>query len=219
MQIETVLIDLTALGVVLFSWRCLPAGRLRWLFIAFFLLFSAYKIYDPASEWRGLLWLRHLPVYLGELLFYYFISIFSKRYIETDGQTRKPADVVLRQNFVVLAPIIIAATEVSWFQIVTDQGLPHILTLPVIVLVVSLARLRLAVYTSSYTRIVALFTVSVGAWIMIHVSEFIVESQKLLPGLDNYMAHIEFFWYIVGAGLFVYTLQTFKSMTHETPIK
>ncbi len=214
MSAEPILIDLIAILIVVYAWLTLPKGRLRWLFIVAFLLMAFYKMYDPSSEWVTLLWIRHLPVYIGEILFFIFITSFSRRYIELDETPTKPHQVVMKQSLLVLAPFIIFGTGVSWYQYVTDQGLPHILALPIFVLVLSLVRLRLAIYDNKYIPVVRLFTFAVGGWILIHVSEFLIESQKLFPKLDESMAHIEFFWYCVGAAIFVYALRAFKKVNH-----
>jgi hypothetical protein len=209
------LIVLISIAVITYAWNCLPAGWLRWYFVGAFLFMAAYKIYDPASDARGLLWGRHLFAYIGEILFFAFLTVLSKRYVEIDDAPQKPRSTVLQQNIVVLMPLLFFSSGISWYQLATDQGLPHILTLPVFVMVMSLTRLRLAVYESIYIRVATLFTVAIGAWIMIHVSEFMVESQKFIPGLEDYMPYIEFFWFAVGAGLFCYALMTFKRIHHD----
>ncbi len=216
MPLESLIIDLLAAVICIYAWTVLPAGKIRWFFIASFLLMSIYKIYDPASDSRSLLWARHLPVYCGEALFYFFVATFCKRYIEIEDRADKSRTTVIQQNVLVIAPLLIIGSGVSWFQIVTDQGLPHIFTLPLFVLVVSLVRLKLTVYKNRYIPIISLLTYATGAWIMVHISEFIVESQQLLPGLDKYMPHIEFFWYCVGILVYGLALYRFKITQHDT---
>ena len=180
---------------------------------------TVYKLYDPNTDWRTLLWLRHLPVYIGEVFFYFFITTFSKRFIEIEDAPTKPQPVVLKQNILVLTPLFFFATGITWEQYVTDAGLPHIFTLPIFVVMISLVRLRLNVYASKYTHVVNLFTLAIGGWVLIHVSEFLGESQKLFnPTLANIMPHIEFAWYCVGAIIFWYALKSFKNIQHAEKV-
>jgi hypothetical protein len=224
MTVESAIINIITAGLVIYGWRSLPSGKIRLYFVLSVILIAFYKIYDPTTDSRTLLWLRHLPVYSGEILFYLFIVSMSSRYIEVEDAITKTKKVVLRQNILVLTPLIMFATGFSWYQFLTDEGLPHIFTLPLFVLVLSLVRLRLEIYDSTYTSIARLFTAAVGAWIMIHVSEFIVESQKLMSGLDSYMPQIEFFWFLIGAIVFWIALREFshaqkRALANEKPIK
>lgn len=200
---------------MVYAWRTLPKGRLRTLFVASFFLMSIYKFYDPNTDSIALLWSRHLVVYCGEICFYFFIVAFSKLFIEIEDTQIKQRPTVLRQNLLVLLPLMTFASGLTWYQYVSKEGLPHILVLPIFVLLVAIVRLRVGVYDSKYARAVMLFTFGIGAWTTIHVFEFIGESQKLIyPWLNNVMPNIEAFWYILGAIIFVYSLRVFKKVHH-----
>ena len=115
MNIETIIIDAMTVLLVGYAWRVLPAGRIRWLFIGAVLLLAFYKMYDPASEWRGMLWMRHLCVYGGEVCFYLFVTAFIARYIEIED-VKRPAVTSLRKNdLAAVIPFISFGTGVSWY--------------------------------------------------------------------------------------------------------
>jgi hypothetical protein len=207
--IESAIIIVTVIALILYGWRNIPVTRLRWLFILSFLFTSFYKIYDPISDSRSLLWERHIPVYIGQIWFYLFITEFSKKYIEIETAETKQTGTVMKQNLLVLLPIIAFVSGFSWYQYLTDEGLPHILTLPLFTIVFSLTRLRIAVFESTYIRAVRYFTFAAGALILIHVSEFILESQKMFPKLDAYMGDFEFVWYALGAFFYFIGLRSY----------
>jgi hypothetical protein len=207
--IEFVIIIVSVLFLIFYGWKNIPVTRLRWLFILSFLFTSFYKIFDPVSDSRSLLWERHIPVYIGQIWFYLFITEFSKKYIEIETAEVKDKGFVLKQNILVLLPIVAFVSGFSWFQYLTDEGLPHILTLPLFVVVFSLTRLRIAVYESTYIKAVRYFTAAAGALILIHVSEFIMESQKMFPSLDRFKGDFEFVWYLLGAFFYFIALRSY----------
>jgi hypothetical protein len=138
-----------------------------------------------------------------------FITEFSKKYIEIETSGVKDKGTVLKQNLVILVPLFAVISGYSWYQYLTDEGLPHILTLPLFVIVFSLTRLRIAVFESSYIRTVRYFTAGAGALIFIHVNEFILESQKVFPALDRYKGDLEFIWYVIGVIFYYVGLRSY----------
>lgn len=201
--------------VVLYAWKCLAYKKLWLLFAVTFILMSVSVVYDPASDSRALLWARHIPVYIGEIFFYYFITSFSRKFIELEDDDNSKHAVELHQNLVSPLPIIVVVSylsSASWFNYITDEGLPHILILPLFVVVVSLVRLRLAIFNSEYLIVTRLLTLAFGAIVMIHISEFMIESQKIIPPFSAYMNYIEPFWYLVGVFVFCYALSKFKGI-------
>ncbi len=219
MLLEQIVMKALSVTVLVYAMRVLPAGKIRIYFVVAFLLLAFYKIYDPTDDIRSILWFRHSFVYVGEALFYAFVSAFSKKYIEIEEQatpTRTPA-------IHTRAAAFLPSASLPWLNLLTDDGLTHILVLPLFVLIVALVRMRFAVYSSPYIRVVTLFTLGLSGFILIHASEFLVESQRVFVGAVSSMADIEFAWYSLGCLTMLYALMEYralslKNITHESRI-
>jgi hypothetical protein len=147
-----------------------------------------------------------------------FITEFSKKYIEIETSGIKDKGTVLKQNLIILVPLFAIISGYSWYQYLTDEGLPHILTLPLFVIVFSLTRLRIAVFESSYIRTVRYFTAGAGALILIHVNEFILESQKVYPALDRYKGDLEYIWYAIGIIFYYIGLRSYLKLIKKPSV-
>lgn len=219
MLLEQIVMEILAVTVLIYALRVLPAGKIKVYFVLAFLLLAFYKLYNPTSDMRGLLWFRHTFVYVGEALFYVFVSVFSKRYIEIEEQATPSRTPVIRTRAAALLP----TTSLPWFNLLTDNGLAHILVLPIFVLIVAIVRMRLVVYRSPFKRIVSIFALGLCGFMLIHASEFLVESQHVFAGAVSSMPDIEFTWYSLSCLTMLYALMEYRALslkksTHEPRI-
>lgn len=208
MSIEPLIIYGLTVSLLIYAYIVLPKGVLRWTFMAAFLLMAVYKLYDVDSESLGLEWARHLPVYIGEAVLFMFLAQFSRRYIEISDlltQHKRPK----KRLYAAFMPLAIFGTSETTYELITHQGLPHILALPIFVVIISLTQYRVSAYETKYNRIIQLFTYGLSAFIAIHVVEFTVESQNWLPNLVHFMPHIEFGLFSLGVAIFAHALRSF----------
>jgi hypothetical protein len=195
-------------ALLAYAWRVLPAGRLRWTGLIMLALMASYELFD-VPDGSVYLWLRHTPFYFGEFFFYWFLVQFGRRYIESPDAADK------QQQSYLLVPVFLFSTTTSLVDFLTDQGLPHILTLPIYLLIVAIVRLKFSLNQSPYLRIANWLTWAVGLWVMEHVTEFILESQKLVPAINEKVESIETFWFWLGIGVFFVILRRFQRLSHE----
>jgi hypothetical protein len=136
-------------------------------------------------------WLKHIPFYFGQLLFYFWLeNIFGKTSRTQAGGLAQAVVVPTTGGFI------------EWFNYLTDQGLQHILTLPFLILIVAVIKVRFGYIQSNLKTTLNILLLAATALTMIHVGEFVVESQNWLPFLVEWIEQIEFLWYYLALGLF-----------------
>ncbi len=178
-------------AVIVWGVKKLEAGRGRTIFCAMLIFFFlSTMLFFPEGRVND--WLKHLPFFIGQLLFYFWlVSIFGK---SSQPKTKGTAHAVA-------VPATGGFTE--WFNYLTDQGLQHIIALPFLILIIAVVRVRYAYIQSSYLKsTLNLLLLAAGFLTMIHVGEFVVESQGWLPFLEKWIEQIEFVLYYLAIGLF-----------------
>lgn len=213
MQWTFILTYTLTLVIIIYAFLVLPKGRILWLFIATILLIASFKFYDIENDAYSLLWFRHMPVFLGEITFYFFLTAYGSRFIEIEKTSKKslPQDKTSHSAALLGVPLMFAHRE-SLGSFISAQGLPHILTFPIFILLVSLVRLRYGLYVSKYRTPLNWFVLGTTAWILIHVSEFIFESQQLTPVIGSHVEWFELGWFVIGAVIFCKGLASFKKV-------
>ncbi|MEO8104759.1 MAG: hypothetical protein ABI602_00280 [Candidatus Saccharibacteria bacterium] len=153
---------------------------------------------------------------MGEVVFYFFIVLYGKKYIELETTPKQKSwhqGSAVHLSTLLVIPAVYSH-QLTLFGYMTEQGLPHILTLPLFILFVALLRLRFGLYESRYSVPLNWFIAAAGAWIMIHISEFLLESQKISPGLAVHNEYFELAWYSLGVILFWVGLVSFRKINH-----
>ena len=140
-------------------------------------------------------WLKHIPFYIGQFLFYLWLESIFGKVSQSQSQTKEVA-----------AAAALPATGglVDWFNFLTDQGLQHIITLPFSILIIAIIRVRFTYISTHLKSTLNILILAAISLTMIHVGEFVVESQAWLPFLEEWIEIIEFLWYYLGLGLFAF---------------
>ncbi len=188
---------LATLAVAVWSTPKLAKTKVKVVFVAMLISFFLSTIlFFPEGRIND--WLKHIPFYFGQFLLYLFLVNIIEAYspIEKKPQSSpQPRLAVLPVGFV------------NWFNFLTDQGLQHVITLPLFFLIVTVVRIQyLYIESPAFKTVLNLFMAAGGALVMIHIGEFVVESQGWLPFLEELIEIIEFLWYylaliLIGLGV------------------
>lgn len=180
-------------AVTLWGIKKLRAGKGRIIFSLMLIFFFLSTIlFFPEGKIND--WIKHVPFYIGQILFYFWLESIFNQPSQGQSQTKTMAQ----------AGVLSAAGGFTeWFNFLTDQGLQHVITLPFTILIIAIMKVRFAYIESSHLRFTLnIFILAVLSLTMIHVGEFVVESQNWLPFLEEWIEIIEFLWYYLGLGLF-----------------
>lgn len=170
---------------------------LIFFFLSTILFFPEGKIND---------WLKHIPFYIGQFLFYLWLeSIFGKTNSQSQSQTKVVAQA---------ATLPAAGGLAEWLNFLTDQGLQHIITLPFSILIIAIIKVRFDYIPTHLKSTLNILILAVLSLTMIHVGEFVVESQAWLPFLESSIEVIEFLWYYLALGLFAFGVKKLA----QTPV-
>lgn len=199
-----------SLWVIIWCVEKIKVQKVVTLFIAMIVFFFVSTIfYFPEGVLND--WYKHIPFYAGQILFYFFIQEVIQHY----GNSKVPS----RENWYHIvaagAPVTVSHEFVDWFTFVTLEGLQHIITLPLYILIVVFARLHFGSIKSDSLKHVLNICILAGFFLtIIHVGEFIVEAQGLLLFLDgNPIEIIEFLWYYVALLLFGLSIHTLSKLS------
>lgn len=179
-------------AVTVWGIKNLGAGKSRIIFSLMLIFFFLSTIlFFPEGRIND--WNKHIPFYIGQLLFYFWVaSIFGK---SSQGQSETKT--------MVAAALPATGGFLEWFNFLTDQGLQHVITLPFLILIIAIIRVRFAYIQTAYLRSTLNILIAAALCLtMIHVGEFVVESQNWLPFLVEWIEIIEFLWYYLALGLF-----------------
>ena len=165
---------LASAGTIYFAVRVLPGAKLKILFtasIAFFFLSTVlYFEEGVVGEWE-----KHAPFFIGQLFLYFFLTALVKEKISTGN---KFAGLVV--------PFSVSDTTRDFFIYSTEQGVQHIIVLPLALIVATTISARLiGAEKPAMKPAMRYFFLALFSLVMIHVSEFLIESQGLLPFLDG----------------------------------
>lgn len=196
--------------LIMYSLKTILDKKARTFFILMILsFFSSTILFFPEGRIND--WIKHVPFFIGQLFLYYFLSSLLTKYThaETAPSTPRPTVPASGAPFSVGA---LAATD-DWFNFLTDQGLQHFLAVPLFFVIVTNIRLHYPQIRSALFRSILNLSLLAGASLtMIHLGEFIVESQHLLSFLEgDPIEIIEFLWYYAACVLFFIMLKKMSS--------
>lgn len=212
---------LFTLAICLWSWKKLGNKRVRLLFcfmLAFFFLSTVLFGADSLSD----TWLKHILFYIGQFFFYLFVVALIAGY---DKSSNDAFDVSTAKNpftgdgrgaLAVAGMTSMTDSGVGdWIDFITDQGIQHMLTLPLLLLIITTVEIRYVFVTSkAFRSVLNTFMFAAAALMTIHLMEFIVESQKLIPFLDGDLNEVlEFIWYYFGLFFFVRGIFLLKNIS------
>lgn len=194
--------------VAAFSWTILPSKACKVTFSAMLLILAVYKTVNyfiPGSLLDE--WIVHVIFFISQITFYIFTYHYTQIISDSNpkSQSSKPSTIS--------TPV---ATNLSGFLIapgvptyLSEQGIMHILTVPIFLLCRSALIYRLDNFEQTkYRPVIKRLILASGLLVLIHVGEFIVESQHWLSIPQNIYSFIEYAFFI--AALAVFTLALLK---------
>ncbi len=159
----------------------------------------------PFTESHRDMWMKHFFFYTGQVAYYVYLTYLIDLYDPSTSD--KETAPKLTMNPVALLSF---SSVKSWFSYLTDQGLQHFLTLPFLFLIISIIRTRYPYISDGKLKKALIFCLAAGAvLVMIHVGEFVVESQKWLPMFEGDPIEIsEFCWFLLSLLFFGLSLMS-----------
>ncbi len=150
-------------------------------------------------------WLKHSLFYSGQLFFSFFLYYIIRLYFRKKEQEESSQE---RPNTTHMPPpamtAIVGTGTINWFAFLTEQGLQHILVVPIYFLIVSIVRIQyLSIESRYFKKNLNLFLWAGSSLAMIHIAEFFIENQKFIPFLNDKIELIEFLLFYLGL-LFFY---------------
>lgn len=203
---------LKSLNTILVAWlivvgmRKLQSRPQKITFTAMLLFFLSSTLLFNENEIGALHdWLKHVLFFIGQFFFFLFLYYITRFYFrkkeqeEFSQQERTGAP----QTPPPSAPSAMAAgfgiNAIDWFAFVTEQGLQHILVLPIFFLIVIIIRVQyLSIESRHFRQSLNLFLWAGLSFMMIHTMEFIIENQNLIPLLTDKIELIEFLLFYLG---------------------
>ncbi len=149
-------------------------------------------------------WTRHLIFYLAQIISYYFLDNFISNEEGGDKANIKPNQTLMVVPFIFKAETPLA----KWFEYLTDQGIEHFLTLPLLFWTVTMVRIKSVYLTNTNVKKFIYWTVTATTALTVaHMGEFLIESQKFFPVFEGETFEIiEHGLYIVGLFCFWFGL-------------
>lgn len=190
---------LGTIALIYYAWKKLSSRSIR-IYFTIMILFFIFPMVLPFGETRTDTWMKHLLFYSGQFSLYMYLTHLIESYkpkTENEAAPQTP-------------PIAAAAGIMSlhgtetWYNYLTDQGLEHFLTLPLLFLIMTVIRIQYHyIADRAFRGALNLCIVACCALVMIHVGEFVVESQHLMPFMEGEPIEItEFMWYFIALILF-----------------
>lgn len=181
-------------AVTLWGIKKLVKGKIRINFILMLIFFFlSTMLFFPEGRVND--WLKHIPFYIGQFLFYLWLESIFGNPSQSQSQTK---------TIVAAAALPATGGFVDWFNFLTDQGLQHVITLPFSILIIAIVRVRFAYIPTHLKSTLNILVLAALSLTMIHVGEFVVESQAWLPFLEEWIEIIEFLWYYLALGFFAF---------------
>jgi len=186
-----------SLWVIIWCVEKIKVQKIVTIFIAMIVsFFLSTVLYFPEGVLND--WYKHVPFFTGQILFYFFLQEVIRFYSESNPTSRG--------EVYVAAGVSGAASTVGiadWFSFITEEGLQHIITLPLLLMVVIFSRLHFGSIKSKSVKHILNICIFAGFFLtVIHVGEFVVEAQGLLPMLESSIEIIEFLWYYLALIMF-----------------
>lgn len=203
MEIEEILKLVTvvlSLITIVSAWQKLPTNKTKCIYSIMQILFLLPMVLN-FDETATDTWARHIIFYIGQILLFFFLDdllqIYNKNYDSVGKNT--PAFTVI--------PFAIGTTSPvqKWFHYLTEQGLEHFLPVPLLFLTLTIIRVRYPQVTNTAIKHALNFTIAAAVSItLIHVGEFVVESQHWIPVLEGEVFEIlEHGLFLVGLLFFL----------------
>lgn len=210
---STIILILTyivSIGVLVYGIYAIEDNRARWLHVLMMCCFMAPRISDfPIPLWGT--WIKHGIFYVGQLFFFLFIRRVIAVYNPTPQEIDAPSS---QQPFSTLAVVAGAqaatstsTTSVNWMQYLTQQGMQHILGLPIFFMIASLIRVQYAFIASALLKsVLNKMLLAAFCLTMLHVTEFTIESQHWFPLAPEVgQERIEHLWHFAAQFVFALT--------------
>lgn len=182
-------------------------------------LLTSYGMFD--------MWFRHAVFYLGQVFFFLFVfRLLSKDGIPTARRAKKIGKAVVAAYalFLLLPTAARAAHEIDLFTLdptpynillfLTDQGLQHVLAVLFFFFTIAIIRTQ-GLYRGyeAVKSVVYAFFVANCFFILLHIWEYAVETQHLLPWLDDEAGEgVEFGIQYVGLILFYLAFRKWRRL-------
>lgn len=190
---------LATLGLLVFTLDTLHDARTRvyaGAMLGFFFL-STVLFGDVGESTMFNEWAKHGLFYTGQ----FFLFLFLKRFVsaatvlETSPlayKTQTPRTLYAGTGILMLT------------QFFTKEGLQHVLAVPLLLVVIGAIRIQAELITlHEARRALNVFMLGATSLAMIHLGEFVVESQGIIPALaGDAIEIIEFLWFYLGIACF-----------------
>lgn len=185
-----------------FSLIKLKGTKIKILFVLavvfFFLSTLTFNGHGLITEW-----LKHGVFFIGQFLLYLFLNSLVNRHLKEreniPGEPKKPA---IEASSLAVMPLFLSDIG-DWFKYSSDQGFHHVLSLPLLILTIGLIRARYVFLESKqFKSVINVFMLAVVFLAMIHIVEFFIENQNILPFLKGDIVEIiEFILFYLGFSL------------------
>lgn len=230
---------LFVLWLVIFSWNKIADKKAKRFFaiMMFFSLFSTV-FYFPDGNLKTILgeetigWIKHILFYASQLYFYFFILRLIKIYAikfskkiktniveEVNSMLSRGSAFAVFTLAIGLDGVNIASKNdvgfSNYFNFLYDNGIDHVIALPFLFLIICAIRVKyLYIESKIFKYVLNLFMLAAMAFTLVHVSEFVIEGQKLLPVYyqGEFMAMIEFIWFYLGLFLFSLAIRKYNQL-------
>jgi len=240
-DVLTIISVVASIVVTVYCWRKVTDRRLRALYLGALILLPSYTnwklfVADGAEMTMAHVyeqWFKHVFFYSGQLCFFLFIVRYFEGGLPREFRGKNKVFAALMTVgylFLLCNPHSAhAAREMrlsdmqmtfpSIMLYLTDQGMQHVLALLFFFLAIAFVRAH-ALYSDAgpRTKVIKLFFLANFFFILLHIWEYAVETQHLLPYLsDDIKESIEFIWQY--AGLATFTVATMRLKRAEAPAK
>lgn len=162
-------------------------------------------------------WLKHILFIFGQIFFYFFISNIITVYLKNQNSARELLSSEIKNTSTNSSPPPINHSGMAagftlgsgnWFTFATEQGLQHILVVPIFFLIITIIRVQFLLINSlSFRKTLNFFIYASTSMLMIHVSEFFIESQGFFSSAKNVIEYIEVVWFYIGIAFFLLAIR------------
>lgn len=191
-------------------------GKMRLFFLLTIIFFFLSRIIHFEQELLHE-WARHIPFYVGQISCYLFlIRIISLSKHTKKAQPSSPATPPGISTPSSYIGLIAGSSPFSyWFEHATEQGFQHILTLPLMLLVIGGIQAHFPFITSSgWKKVINGFLLAMLPLTLIHMGEFIIESQQWLPW-ESIIEPIETVLYVSAMITFIIAIRNLHTFNAD----
>lgn len=189
-----------------YGWRVLRDARTRLFFFLMILCFFLSRLTFVEDELVKE-WAKHLPFYVGQVFCYLFLLRLA--YPPDSGNDNTENGTMTAAGTAIRATIVIPW---NWIAYATEQGLEHILTLPLMLLIVAGIRAHFP-FIAAHPRRQLVITGFLWAMLpltMIHMGEFAVESQRWIPQLEPIIEQLETVLYLSAMSTIAFAVHRYS---------